>query len=448
VDNWRLAGPYLGHDEPKGFCKESEHPEAVLPSEGGSPFRLTKAWDCSTYHRSTSGLNEHEQRERRRAEYRCPWDNEEVNLMAISESIVPKQSYPRRVLMLGPALSVKGGITTVEELYFQAWDCSRYTLRHIATYVDGWKLVKFLVAGRALAAFCYYLVFWRPDILHVHFAWRASIFRKAVFVLLARLWGVKILLHCHDGPLEAFYQKLGPLGRLIVRAVLNRADKLVVLSSYCEGYFQKLHLRAPVVVLNNPTARHCPVARSAHAKRVVLSLGKLSKGKGTYDTLRAVPDVLRSSADTEFWLGGDGEMDQVKAVLAAQPWCQNVRLLGWVTDKEKDRVLSAATVFLLPSYSEGFPMAVLEAMAYGLPVISTPVGGIPDAVVDGKTGFLVNPGDVQAISGKLSLLLGDPDLCLEFGANARRLVEEKFQVDVIMQRLYALYDTCLEEAKC
>ena len=368
-------------------------------------------------------------------------------MTAISEEVAPKQSRRRRVLMLGPALSVKGGITTVEELYFQAWDFSRYSLRHIGTYVDGRKLVKLFVAAKAFGIFCYCLAFWRPDILHVHFSWRASFYRKAVFILLARVWGIKIVLHCHAAEFDAFYEEVGPLGMTLIRAVLNQADRLIVLSSYWARFFQEMQLRVPIIVLYNPMAYHAPMAQAGCFRHVVLSLGKLGQRKGTYDILQAIPAVLKTSPDAEFWLGGDGDVDRVAKIIAGQPWCEHVRLLGWVSGEEKHRILSAATVFLLPSYSEGLPMAVLEAMAYGLPVISTPVGGIPEAVVDGETGFLVSPGDVQALSKKISLLLGNPDLCLELGANARRMVEEKFQVDVILQRLYALYDSCLDEAK-
>jgi glycosyltransferase involved in cell wall biosynthesis len=366
----------------------------------------------------------------------------------ISKKVMQKHSRPCRVLMLGPALTDKGGIATIEELYFQAWDYSRYSLIHIGTCVNGSKLLKLLMAARALVLYCYYLIVWRPDILHVHFSARASFFRKAVFVLLARLWGIKIILHCHTSAFDVFYQEVGTWGKVLIRSVLNQADWIIALSTHWVGILQEMQLRVPISVLSNPVRYHAPSARLNHSRQVVLTLGRLGKPKGTYDILKAIPHVLKTSPDVEFWLGGDGDLDQVKSILAAEPWGQHVRLLGWVTGEEKDRVLSSATLFILPSYNEGMPLAVLEAMAYGLPVISTPVGGIPEIIVDGKTGLLVNPGDVQALSDRISLLLRNPDLCQKLGTNARRLVEDKFLVDVIMQQLYSLYDTLLKEAAC
>ena len=91
-------------------------------------------------------------------------------------------------------------------------------------------------------------------------------------------------------------------------------------------------------------------------------------------------------------------------------------------------------------------MAVLEAMAYGLPVISTRVGGIPEVVVQGETGLLVSPGDVQALAAGISLLLRNPDLCQKLGTNGRRLVEESYLVEPVMEQLYSLYDTLLNKA--
>ena len=362
--------------------------------------------------------------------------------------VVSKRRHPPRVLMLGPARSVKGGVTTVEELYFRAWDYSRYSLRHVGTYTEGNKLEKLVVAARALAIFVYYLVFWRPDIVHVHFSLRASFFRKAVFILVARLWGIKTLIHCHASAFDTFYEEAGLFGRAIIRAVLNQADRLIVLSPHSARFFGELQLRVPVTVLSNPIVCHAPVERPRRSAKVVLSLGRLGCRKGTYDILRAIPTVLETSEDAQFWLCGDGETDRIRSILAGRPWRQQVKLLGWVVGTEKDRVLAEASVFILPSYAEGLPMAILEAMAYGLPVISTPVGGIPEAVINGKTGFLVDPGDVQALSARLSLLLENPELCRELGANARQLVEEKFQVDAILRRLYTLYEACLGLSQC
>ena len=259
----------------------------------------------------------------------------------ISKRAMQKYKHPCQVLMLGPAMTAKGGMTAVEKLYLEEWDSSRYLLTHIGTYVDGSKLVKLLVATRALAVYCYYVAVWRPDIVHVHFSARASFFRKAVFVLLARYWGIKIVLHCHAGYFDVFYQRAGTWGKALIRAVLNRADRIIVLSPQWARFFQQeIQVRVPISVLNNPVKRHRSTERSKHSGQIVLTLGRLGENKGTYDILEAIPNVLETFPGAEFWLGGDGDLDQVKSIVAAAPWGQQVQLLGWVTGEEKDRVLS------------------------------------------------------------------------------------------------------------
>ncbi len=101
--------------------------------------------------------------------------------------------------------------------------------------------------------------------------------------------------------------------------------------------------------------------------------------------------------------------------------------------------MQAARIYLLPSYNEGLPMSVLEAMAAGLPVITTPVGGIPEAVTDGVEGFLVQPGDVDALAGRLAQLLRDDALTQQMGAAARRKIEQTFSAEAILPHIDALY---------
>lgn len=347
-----------------------------------------------------------------------------------------------RVLMLGPALSVKGGITTVEQFYLEAWDSALgYDLRHIGTFVDGSKFLKFLTFIKALAEFCYQLLVWKPNILHIHFSWKASFYRKSFFVILAKLFQIKIILHCHASRFHVFYEEANKPTRNFIHWVLNSSDRILVVSRQWLNYFSKLPIETPVQILYNPVVCPTKIQDSVRGVPIILSLGRLGERKGTYDILAAIPLVLKKFPNAEFWLGGDGEIDKVQSILSDKSWIDRVRILGWVSAQEKERVLQEATIFLLPSYNEGLPLAILEAMAYGLPVISTPVGGIPEAVLDNETGFLVQPGNSGDIAEKIELLLSNSELCQKVGFNARRYVMEKFEVNVILQQLVSIYES-------
>ena len=348
--------------------------------------------------------------------------------------------------MVGPSPSSTGGMSAVAQCYLKWWDTTRYELRFVSTWASDRRSVpaRLWLAIQAWLECCIVFATWRPDLVHIHFTYRGSLYRKAVVVALARALGIRrIVLHCHSHGFPEFYEGSGVLARAIIRRVLCSADLLIVLAKPWETYFRTLCPRVPLLVLHNPV--ECPVTISEvdDRKPVLLALGVLGKRKGTYDILRAIPQVLEAYPNAEFWLGGDGEIEKVSALVAEAPWGGQVRLLGWVKGPEKHACLRAASMFLLPSYSEGLPVAVLEAMAYGVPVITTPVGGIPDVVIDEETGVLVQPGDVPALVQACTQLLGDPLRRRRLATAAQRHAVEHFEVRGILTQLYETYDGLL-----
>jgi glycosyltransferase involved in cell wall biosynthesis len=353
----------------------------------------------------------------------------------------------RRVLMIGPSPEMHGGTSAVEQVLLEAWPGTQYRVHYIATAVDGPKWLKLTVVVKALLEFLASLVIYRPDILHVNLSSHVSFYRKSLFILIAHLFQLKTVIHSHASSFHIFYEAASdPIRRWYIRYILNLATRMLVLAKVWQEFFSRLYTRGePVIVYNPIRCPDLPIAQKPDS-HIVLELGRLGQRKGTYDLLRAVPIVTQSHPEAQFWLGGDGEVEKVRQSLSSAPWGKNVRLLGWVKDEAKDEALSRAAVFVLPSYSEGLPLAILEAMTYGLPVVSTPVGGIPMAVLDGETGFLVQPGDVEAIAQRIILLLNDPELRSRMGANAQRHVKEKFEVSAVIQQLFAVYDSMMSES--
>ena len=366
--------------------------------------------------------------------------------LAMDSRSKKKTGFPTKVLMFGPDPVNRGGIATVLQYYLDAWDYSRYDLRRITTFISGPKLLKLLAAIKALIQCIPVVIFWRPDIVHIHFSSRASFYRKSLFVVLAKVFHKKIILHCHAPDFHVFYEDRGKRGQKFIRFILSSADVVLVVSERWRRYFANLSPNVPVIVLYNPVVCPAQVTRSNNAGPVVLSMGRLGKRKGTYDILKAIPYVLESCPQAEFWFGGDGDIEQVRKTILKKPWGKHVRLLGWVRGEKKEETLSQASLFLLPSYHEGMPVAILEAMAYGLPIISTPVGGIPEAVKDGEVGFLVQPGDVEDIAQKITLLLRTPELRNRMGAKARSLTIKKFEISSILDQLFAVYGSLVSES--
>lgn len=353
----------------------------------------------------------------------------------------------RRVLVLGPDPAAQGGVAAVIGTLLDGWPAEEDAPppRLLATAVDGGKGRKLAAGLSALARFAGLAATRRIDLAHIHFAAKASFLRKSVFILLAAALGLPVVGHAHSGLFPGFYRSRGALGRAYVRFVLNRLDRLVVLSEEWADFYRGLYTRGEPVVVPNPAAIPARLAEKGPAKDgpVLLSLGRLGKGKGTYDILAAIPAILERHPGAEFRFGGDGEVEEVRRIAAAAPWGDRVRLLGWVSGAAKEAQLRQADVFLLPSYAEGLPMALLEAMGHGIPVVTTPVGGIPQAVSGGNNGVLVPPGDVEALTAAILGLLDDPRWAAAMGLEGRRTAVERYDLGRIRSRLSALYDGIL-----
>lgn len=353
----------------------------------------------------------------------------------------------RRVLMAGPEAGAPGGMRAVAETYLDNWDAAAYEVRYIGTYRDeGSKAGKLWLLLRALARYCLWLITWRPAIVHLHASQDFSYFRKGSMALLGKVAGGRVVWHSHGSQFHRYYENLGTAGGALVRFVLRRADLLIVLSAAERDYFSAIIPGARIVVLRNPyppfpERDSLPLARR---QPVILTLGRLGRRKGTYDILEAAPQVIARCPEAEFQLGGDGEVEAVRAAAGEAGLTDHFKVLGWVSGEKKEARLAEAKVFLLPSYHEGLPVAILEAMAHGLPVVTTPVGGIPEVVRDGVNGLLIPPGDPADLAAAVLRLLQDNELAERLAANAQRDAETGCSVESVLGQLYRIYGSVLE----
>jgi glycosyltransferase involved in cell wall biosynthesis len=176
---------------------------------------------------------------------------------------------------------------------------------------------------------------------------------------------------------------------------------------------------------------------------VVLALGRLGPDKGSYLLLAAFAAIAQRHPAATVVMAGDGEVEGVLAAARAAGLADRVSVPGWVDRAEVDRLLRTATVFALPSRIEGLPMSMLEAMAHGLPVVVTPVGGIPDVVTDGVDGRLVRPDDPEGLAAALDSLLSDREAAARLGAAARRVMAEEYEIHVVAERVAAVVERCI-----
>jgi glycosyltransferase involved in cell wall biosynthesis len=165
-------------------------------------------------------------------------------------------------------------------------------------------------------------------------------------------------------------------------------------------------------------------------------VGWMIKEKGLYEILAALEALFAEHRFDFTFIGGGTLLATVRETIRDAGWEPNVTALGWVSPKQLDRELSAAHVFVLPSYAEGFPMSLIEAMTKGMPAICTDVGGISDSLHDGVNGFLIPPKDVQALKSAMKFYICNPKVVSKHSAATLEIVRANHDADTNCRLLF------------
>ncbi len=328
----------------------------------------------------------------------------------MSNPIIIEGPVSRHVITVGEYYSdqVHGGIASVLRYYepyydgFQFIPSSRYTTFWSKLKYDlfslfrlGWKLL------------------WdrKIEIVHIHTASGGSFRNHMYYARIAKWMGRKVVLHCHAAQFHIWYEKISPRMRRRVNQTLSEIDRLIVLSQSWKELFTSLGV-APdkIVVLNNITPDHGGIVSSRADNEPVrlLFLGEI---------------------------GGNKMEQELKEKISQLGLSNSVCFHGFVSGEKKDQLLQSAHVFILPSWNEGLPIAILEAMSYGCAIISTPVGGIPE-VVKGN-GILVEPGNVEEIASAISRMADDAERT-RMGGRSLEIVRA-FYPEAVLSHLRAVY---------
>jgi glycosyltransferase involved in cell wall biosynthesis len=253
-----------------------------------------------------------------------------------------------------------------------------------------------------------------------------------------------VLLHLHGGDFDRFYDECPSAAQSLVRELFARAACIATPSQRAASWVRSIVPGAHALCLPNPVALQA--AQEGPRPNLVLFLGRLHAAKGIFDLLDAVSQLRAAVPDVRLVCAGDGERIAVARYAERLGIADAVKFTGWVGPSGKRALLESAAVYALPSYAEGMPVSLLEAMAAGVPVVASPVGGIPEVVVDGVGGFLAAPGDVATLTRLLRKLLLDRRLGAKIGAAARETVRLRFAPERALPKLEALYaDLGLEQ---
>lgn len=338
--------------------------------------------------------------------------------------------------------AAKGGMRSVVEAYQRDGLLDQEDVRLIASYVDGSVVTRQLVLLRALAAYIWCLLTKRVELVHAHAAMRGSFWRKGLFTSLARLFGVPVILHLHGSEMKPFYESQRPILQRLIRRHLEKATRVIVLSESWREFVGRIAPAAHVVIVPNYVVVPPAANDGEQSPQDILFLGLIGPRKGTFDLIPAFAEVASVYPDAKLTIGGNGEIEQAKNLISSLDLDGRAKLAGWVGLEAKERLLRSSGIYVLPSYNEGLPMSVLEAMAAGLAVITTRVGGIPELITDGVDGLLIEPGDREGLKRSLLALLEDDQLRQRLAKAGRSRVKEKYSDEAILPLLRQIYREC------
>lgn len=384
-------------------------------------------------------------------------------MSSVSRVAAPNFPLPstRRILVTGPSLDQVGGMATVIQRMLAA-RCPGFEFQFLPdTNNDGRtaggayrpdRLLRNI--ARHIRHFARFIAAIRHrDIVavHVHTCSGISFYRASADLLAALLLGKKALLHVHGARFDRFAAEARAIGRPFIRWMLGRADRVVALSPHWEAELRRICPEVRIVVLRNAVALPAfPTSPPPDDRRVCfLFAARMDEWKGV-DDLLAATKILAGRGCTDFELvlagppGSAGDAAALNAKIEQFGLVNLARYVGPLTNDQVQRALEAAHVHVQPSHHEGLPMAVLEAMAAGRPVIATRVGALPEVIRDGIEGLLVPPRAPTALADAMESLLDSPKRRTAMGAAGYERIKESFSLERFESELGAMYHTLLE----
>lgn len=319
-----------------------------------------------------------------------------------------------------------------------------------------WRFIFFLIGN--FYEYVIKLVKIQPDIVHVHTCSYFGFIRSGLLLFLAKPFRCRRILHLHNA-IDVFYKENKDnwfFGRLIFWS-LNQASEYVVLSENLQNWV-KVNLGKQTTVVWNAchSEKYLPQENDqalfinnfpqAENKIVVILIGGLYQHKGAFDLLKVISDLSPEELEKFlFILPGKGDRSKAETFIAEKQLHNYVSLPGMVTEEVKDNLIRNSDIFTLPSYAEGQPIAILEAMSASLPIITSDVGSISEVVEHNTSGFIIKPGDLESLKKYILILANNSELRNSMGKTARTRIDERHDIKRLFEAISNLYNHRSEE---
>lgn len=322
---------------------------------------------------------------------------------------------------------------------------------YVESYKDGKKVTKFVKAVCAYVRFAKVLIFDKPDLVHIHSSFGPSFYRKIPFIYMASWAGKPIVNHIHGADFDEFYIKASDAKKRLIKKVYNKCTVLIALSAQWKEWLSQIVSENKIAVVENYSVLHEDSVNekiSRESNNNILFLGEIGKRKGCLDIPEVVEKVVEEIPNVTFVIAGSGrptDEQTIRKLTEKYKVSDHVEYPGWVIGKQKDALLRKADIFFLPSYNEGMPMSILDAMGYGLPIVSTKVGGIDKCVINNKNGFLYEAGDKDGFATAIISILSDENKRRAMSKESYQIAKSNYSLESHIRKIEDIYNTILSD---
>lgn len=280
--------------------------------------------------------------------------------------------------------------------------------------------------------------------VHINLGDNYSAMRKGVVTLMSRLIGARVLVHFHGVVLDTQWRQSGQFMRWLIGIPFRAASTNIVLGSIWQRWLvNELGVSSDrvTVVANGVPVPHYSGRNhlEANAEVNVVFIGNLLERKGVSDLIAACAQLGRHIGPWRLTLAGGGDIVRYREKVREIGVADRINFTGWIDSSSVAAMLAKADIMVLPSYHEGLPLVILEAIGAGTPVICTPVGAIPEFLKDGETVLFVEPGDVRGLTAALTRLIADPAMRQALCEAGRREYEAVFSLTAFRQNIINIY---------
>lgn len=288
------------------------------------------------------------------------------------------------------------------------------------------------------------------DIIHLNPSFRfKSLLRDGVFLLIAKLLNRKVIVFFHGWDIK-FADRLRERWLWLFQRTYFLADAFIVLAGDFKNRLMAMGYRGPIYLgktaLDSSLDEYLKINNVSDAFPSpfnILFLSRVEKEKGIFEALQAYSALKSENLDVIMTVAGDGgALVEARRFIESHN-IQDIRFVGHVTGKIKALLFREAHCYFFPSYEEGMPISVLEAMAFGLPVITRPVGGLPDFFEDGKMGFMTESKSPEILAELVRRLIDDPIKCRNIRQFNKEYALEHFSASSVAAEMESIYRVTL-----